>query len=91
MACPEGKTQDGYETQFGTNHLGHFLFFQLLKGTLLASSTPKYNSRVVRATTALARDASRSPLTRSVICLPTCQKKCLCAAADPTVRIQALH
>lgn len=47
MATPEGKTADGFETQFGTNHLAHFLLFQLLKPTLLASSTPSFNSRVI--------------------------------------------
>lgn len=47
MATPEGRTKDGYETQFGTNHMGHFLLFQLLKSTLLASATPEFPSRVV--------------------------------------------
>lgn len=47
MATPEGKTADGFETQFGTNHLAHFLLFQLLKPTLLKSATPEFGSRVV--------------------------------------------
>lgn len=47
MATPEGRTKDGFETQFGTNHLAHFLLFQLLKPTLLKSSTRAFQSRVV--------------------------------------------
>jgi NAD(P)-dependent dehydrogenase (short-subunit alcohol dehydrogenase family) len=47
MATPEGRTVDGFETQFGTNHLAHFLLVQLLKPTLLASATPEFNSRIV--------------------------------------------
>jgi NAD(P)-dependent dehydrogenase (short-subunit alcohol dehydrogenase family) len=47
MATPEGRTEDGFETQFGTNHLGHFLFFRLLKPALLAATTPSFQSRVI--------------------------------------------
>ena len=40
-------TMDGHELQFGTNHLSHFLFFQLLKPALLAAATSEFPSRVV--------------------------------------------
>jgi NAD(P)-dependent dehydrogenase (short-subunit alcohol dehydrogenase family) len=44
---PPGRTEDGFETQWGTNHVAHFLLFELLKQTLLDSSTPSFRSRVV--------------------------------------------
>jgi len=43
MATPEGITVDSFETQFGTNHLGHFLLVNRL-APLLVRSAP---SRVV--------------------------------------------
>jgi NAD(P)-dependent dehydrogenase (short-subunit alcohol dehydrogenase family) len=43
MATPFGKTADGFELQFGTNHLGHFALTGLLLGRLIR--TPR--ARVV--------------------------------------------
>ncbi|XP_038206574.1 retinol dehydrogenase 13-like [Zerene cesonia] len=37
MEPPQGVTRDGYETQLGVNHMGHFLLTQLLMDTLKAS------------------------------------------------------
>lgn len=34
MACPKGKTVDGFETQFGTNHLGHFVLVNRIASLL---------------------------------------------------------
>ena len=34
MATPESKTADGFETQFGTNHLGHFVFINRIAGLI---------------------------------------------------------
>jgi NAD(P)-dependent dehydrogenase (short-subunit alcohol dehydrogenase family) len=38
MACPKGTTIDGFETQFGTNHLGHFVLVNRIVSLLRPGS-----------------------------------------------------
>jgi len=38
MACPKSKTVDGIETQFGTNHLGHFVLVNRIASLLKSGS-----------------------------------------------------
>src|SRR3954463_6352799 len=45
MAVPEGRTADGFELQFGTNHLGHFALTNLL--------LPQVTERVVTVSSGL--------------------------------------
>ena len=51
MATPFGHTADGFEMQFGTNHLGHFLLINRLQPLL------KAGSRVVMLSSAGHRNA----------------------------------
>ena len=41
MACPQGRTADGLETQFGTNHLGHFALTLRLMPLLRKAHNPR--------------------------------------------------
>jgi NAD(P)-dependent dehydrogenase (short-subunit alcohol dehydrogenase family) len=51
MAAPRRLTRDGFESQFATNHLGHFALTGLVLGRLLTAPAP----RVVTVSSALHR------------------------------------
>lgn len=51
MAGPKGDTADGFETQFGTNYLGHFVLINRIAGLL------KFGGRVVSVSSAAHRRA----------------------------------
>lgn len=55
MAMPESRTVDGFETQFGVNHLGHWA----LTGRLMPALKRAHNPRVVTVTSSAHHMAFR--------------------------------
>lgn len=47
MASPAGATKEGYEIQFGTNHVGHALLVKLLRPILTKTAAQEEDVRVV--------------------------------------------
>lgn len=47
MATPYYLTEDGFESQFAVNYLGHFVLTHLLMPQLRAAGTQDLNSRIV--------------------------------------------
>ena len=58
MATPFGQTADGFETQFGTNHLGHFVLVNRI------ASLMKPGSRLVNLSSAGHRFPTSTSMTR---------------------------
>lgn len=57
MTSGDVKTAEGIELQFGTNHLGHFLLFALLREMMLVSVSAEFHCRVIGVTSSAHRGA----------------------------------
>jgi NAD(P)-dependent dehydrogenase (short-subunit alcohol dehydrogenase family) len=68
MASPPGLTKDGYEIQFGTNHMGHAALVNLLVPTMERTAKAGHDVRIIWTTSlghkmasTIAFDGLRSP------------------------------
>jgi len=60
LGLPPGQTKDGYEIQFGTNHLGHALLIKLLLPIMLRTAEdPTSDVRIVSLTSTAYRLAPK--------------------------------
>ncbi|KAI9844084.1 MAG: hypothetical protein M1837_005797 [Sclerophora amabilis] len=74
MATPAGTTTEGYEIQFGTNHVGHAALTKLLLPTLLstASENPSSSVRILNLSSEGHKLAPTGGINFSDLALPTC-------------------
>lgn len=61
MNTPAGITKDGYEIQFGTNHMGHALLTKLLLPTLQATAKAGQDVRIITLSSNAERAAPAKP------------------------------
>jgi NAD(P)-dependent dehydrogenase (short-subunit alcohol dehydrogenase family) len=70
MACPYGTSKDGVEMHFATNHIGHFLFTNLIMDKILASPS---GGRVISVSSAAHRFSPvRFEDVGYSVCVPFC-------------------
>jgi NAD(P)-dependent dehydrogenase (short-subunit alcohol dehydrogenase family) len=79
MACPKGTTSDGFETQFGTNHLGHFMLVNRIASLFKPGSRLVNLSSAPRPPTSCSRSNSIAA-TKTGACA---RRRCIPAASTP--------
>ncbi|KAJ9605794.1 hypothetical protein H2200_009643 [Cladophialophora chaetospira] len=71
MAFPPGTTKDGYEIQFGTNHMGHALLIKLLLPLMERTATqPNSDVRIILNTSIAYKQAPKEGIAFSTLKSP---------------------